>query len=148
MPVREIQGATGKNCEGVELFQMKQKKTSVIVFLVGIAAVLSLTACSGKQPASEAAEVHLIRTTPITAQDSIASADVIYNETTAIPSQVVVPILMFHDVRTCEGGTWAISADHFRSTLIFLQENGYTPISFEQLIDFVDGVAGIPENLS
>lgn len=60
-------------------------------------------------------------------------------------SEVIVPILMFHDVRTYEGGTWSISADNFRKTLLFLLDNGYTPISFTQLVDFVDGVSEIPK---
>lgn len=60
-------------------------------------------------------------------------------------AEVKVPILMFHDVKTFEGGTWSISAENFRSTLEFLLENGYTPISFEQLVNYVDGVAEIPD---
>lgn len=63
------------------------------------------------------------------------------------PDEVKVPILMFHDVKTfeLEGGTWSISAENFRSTLEFLLENGYTPISFEELVNYVDGVSDIPD---
>lgn len=62
------------------------------------------------------------------------------------PPEVMLPILMFHDVRIGEGGTWSISADNFRETLVFLLDNGYTPISLEQVIDYVDGKSGIPKN--
>lgn len=65
--------------------------------------------------------------------------------TETYPTEVTVPILMFHDVKTCEGGTWSISAEHFRSTLGLLLSNGYTPISFEQLVNYADGLCGIPE---
>lgn len=63
------------------------------------------------------------------------------------PAEVNVPILMFHDVKTfeVEGGTWSISAENFRGTLEFLLENGYTPISFEELVNYVDGEAEIPD---
>ncbi len=62
-----------------------------------------------------------------------------------IRSEVKVPILMFHDVKTYEGGTWSISADNFRNTLCFLLDNGYTPISFQHLVDYCDGKSDIPE---
>lgn len=61
------------------------------------------------------------------------------------PPRVMVPILMFHDVKTVEGGDWSISAEKFRSVLEFLRNNGYTPISFRKLADYVDGLCGIPE---
>ncbi|MBE6631380.1 MAG: hypothetical protein E7623_01625 [Ruminococcaceae bacterium] len=61
------------------------------------------------------------------------------------PKEVEVPILMFHDVRSFEGGTWCISEENFRSVLEFLLEEGYTPVSFKELIDYVDKKATIPE---
>lgn len=63
----------------------------------------------------------------------------------AEPASVMVPILMFHDVKTYAGGTWSISADNFRKRMEFLLENGYTPVAFEQLVDYVDGVVTLPE---
>lgn len=58
---------------------------------------------------------------------------------------VNVPILMFHDVKTYSGGTWSMSADNFRKTVEFLIKNGYTPISFRQLVDYCDEKCEIPE---
>jgi len=81
--------------------------------------------------------MHLLRVLPGTMHSETEEAD--------IPQQVMVPILMFHDVKTQEGGTWSISADNFRRTLCFLLENGYTPISFTQLVDYVDGISDIPQ---
>lgn len=78
--------------------------------------------------------------------NSHASDDGFISDETNNPSCVTVPILMFHDVKTYEGGTWSISAENFRNTLVFLAENGYTPISFGQLINYADGLSGIPEN--
>lgn len=72
-----------------------------------------------------------------------SNEEAVWNEMTD-PSDVIVPILMFHDVKTYEGGMWSMSAGNFRKTLGFLVEKGYTPISFEQLVDYVDGIAGLP----
>lgn len=63
----------------------------------------------------------------------------------AVEDAVTVPILMFHDVKTVDGGTWSVSADKFRKTLVLLLDNGYTPVSFERLVDYVDGVGDIPQ---
>ena len=67
-----------------------------------------------------------------------------WDETTD-PPEAVVPVLMFHDVKSYAGGTWSMSADNFRATLVFLKDSGYTPVSFEQLAAYVDGSAGLPE---
>ena len=72
--------------------------------------------------------------------DEIAEPDI----PEALPS-VTVPVLMFHDVKTTEGGEWSMSGDNFRKTLQFLKDNGYTPISFDRLVDYVDGKTDIPE---
>ncbi len=61
------------------------------------------------------------------------------------PEGVTVPILMFHEVRQVEGGTWAISEENFRGTLELLLENGYTPVTFESLVDYADGKGSLPE---
>ena len=67
-------------------------------------------------------------------------------ESTASESDsVMVPILMFHDVKTYPGGSWSISAENFRKRMEFLLENGYTPVTFEQLMGYVDGAASLPE---
>ncbi len=66
------------------------------------------------------------------------------NKPEDIPSEVMVPVLMFHDVKSVPGGTWSMSAENFRNTIIFLKENGYTPVSFDELIDYVDGKGSIP----
>ncbi len=58
---------------------------------------------------------------------------------------VTVPILMFHDVKTVAGGEWSMSADNFRNTLQFLKDNGYTIVSFDSLVDYVDKKSDIPE---
>ncbi len=62
----------------------------------------------------------------------------------ASPTAVTVPILMFHDVKTTEGGTWSMSAENFRNTLLFLLDCGYTPVFLDDLVNFVDGTAPLP----
>lgn len=61
------------------------------------------------------------------------------------PAAVTVPVLMFHDVKNSEGGTWSISIDNFRKTLLFLSDNGYTPIFFDDLVNYMDGTADLPD---
>ncbi len=56
-----------------------------------------------------------------------------------------IPILMFHDVKDTEGGTWSISVEHFRSILLYVIQNDYTPVFFEDLVNFVDGKSELPE---
>ena len=60
-------------------------------------------------------------------------------------TEVTVPILMFHHIQNSSGGTWTITGDNFRSTLEFILEQGFTPISFNRLIGFVDGAADLPD---
>jgi len=60
------------------------------------------------------------------------------------PEAVTVPILMFHDLKTCEGGTWSISEEKFRDILQYLLDNGYTPVFLEDLVKFMDGEAALP----
>lgn len=73
-----------------------------------------------------------------------ADTQAVWDESTS-PDSVVVPILMFHNIKSSVGGTWEISADNFKNDILLLLNSGYTPISFEQLIAYVDGEAGLPE---
>ncbi len=66
-----------------------------------------------------------------------------WDESTS-PDSAVVPILMFHNIKSSPGGTWEISADNFKNCVTLLIDSGYTPISFEQLTAYVDGTAGLP----
>ncbi len=60
------------------------------------------------------------------------------------PAETTVPILMFHDIKTSEGGVWSISAENFRNTLVFLLDNGYTPIFFNELVNYVENGTDLP----
>ncbi|MBR4949393.1 MAG: polysaccharide deacetylase family protein [Clostridia bacterium] len=81
----------------------------------------------------------------IVSNEDIENPPIVSKEDVDNSSQVMVPILMFHDVRTIEGGEWSMSSANFRKTLVFLLENGYTPISLQQLVDYVDDKSKIPE---
>ncbi len=61
------------------------------------------------------------------------------------PAEVTVPILMFHDIKSYAGGPWSMSAENFEKTLVFLLEEGYTPIFFDELADYAAGVRDLPE---
>lgn len=59
---------------------------------------------------------------------------------------IVVPILMYHDIRTSNLGKYAISAQEFESDLKYLKENDYTTITMTQLINYVYYNEPLPEN--
>lgn len=61
------------------------------------------------------------------------------------PKSVVVPILMFHDIKKIPGGTWSMADYNFRDTMEFILDEGYTPVTFRQLVSFVDGCGELPE---
>ncbi|MBQ9133078.1 MAG: polysaccharide deacetylase family protein, partial [Clostridia bacterium] len=90
-------------------------------------------------------------TMPVTTEivtDKLAGAvpvTTVLQTTESVPDSVMVPILMFHDVKTYAGGTWSMSADNFRKRMEFLLDNGYTPVTFEQLADYADGAASLPK---
>lgn len=130
------------------------KKTPTLILVV-FAVMLALVSCARQNSISSDVTIDLTDTPSLITEDANTENDLNVNETkddlvvggnASSPSEVIVPILMFHDVKTYEGGTWSMSADNFRGTLEFLLAKGYTPISFELLVDFVDEMSGIPEN--
>lgn len=77
---------------------------------------------------------------------SVGCSSVANEDSATLPtSSVKVPILMFHDVKTYEGGAWSISADNFRGIMEFILECGFTPVSFDSLTDYVDCKSTLPE---
>ncbi len=62
-----------------------------------------------------------------------------------VPKEVRVPVLMFHDVKIREGGDWSISTEGFKRIITTAVENGFTPISFDTLMEYADGNGAIPE---
>ena len=91
-------------------------------------------------------------TTSVTTEETVTSESTtavpvttVLQTTESVPDSVMVPILMFHDVKTYAGGTWSMSADNFRKRMKFLLDNGYTPVTFAQLADYADGAASLPE---
>ncbi len=60
---------------------------------------------------------------------------------------VDLPVLMYHSFLKDpdRAGKFVISPDVFRSDMAYLKENGYTSISLAALINFVDGIAALPE---
>jgi len=64
------------------------------------------------------------------------------------PSEQAVLILMYHDIRENpveEDNPWAISQDVFRRQMQTLRDEGYTVVTFDDLIAFVDGGRRLPE---
>ncbi len=56
----------------------------------------------------------------------------------------VVPVLMMHDMND-SGDTWSISEDGFRRIVGLLDKNGFTPVSVDDLVSFVERNGTLPE---
>lgn len=55
----------------------------------------------------------------------------------ALGDQAIVPIIMYHALEDTPDNKWEITAADFESDLKYLQENGYTAVFMQDLIDFV-----------
>jgi peptidoglycan/xylan/chitin deacetylase (PgdA/CDA1 family) len=58
---------------------------------------------------------------------------------------VNVPILMYHEVKYTKLGKDAISPWELESDLVYLRDNGYTPVTVGTLIDYVTGDGELPD---
>ena len=58
---------------------------------------------------------------------------------------VNVPILMYHHMDDVGGTDTVISVDGFRRQMDVLRENGYEPVSFDELIAYVNEDGALPE---
>ncbi len=55
-----------------------------------------------------------------------------------------VPIIMYHDIRTTSDAATVVTVECFRRNMRLLSENGYTPISFSDMISFAEGKTLLP----
>lgn len=60
---------------------------------------------------------------------------------------VELPILMYHSLtdKAQKINTYTVSASAFESDLKFIKDNGYTAVTLNQVIDFVDGKSDMPD---
>ena len=58
--------------------------------------------------------------------------------------EVVLPILMYHDVRWEDPGKDAVTPEELRADLLWLREQGYRAVTMAQAIAFVDGGTPLP----
>ena len=70
------------------------------------------------------------------------------NASPAVPESKEVIVLMYHDVRDepVYGNSAIISTEAFRTQMEALQEAGFTAVTFDDLIAFVDHGTALPEN--
>ncbi len=57
----------------------------------------------------------------------------------------VVPVLMMHDMND-SGDTWSISEEDFRRIVGLLLKHGFTPVSVDDLVSFVEEDGTLPDN--
>ena len=74
------------------------------------------------------------------------------NETKMPPTQQVtmvhpsgVPVLMYHKIGDDKDNDAVIREDLFREQMKFLKDNGYNPLTMDQLYDYVVNGAAVPE---
>ncbi|WP_349948731.1 polysaccharide deacetylase family protein [Lacrimispora sp. BS-2] len=71
----------------------------------------------------------------------------IHTVTSAQPTDgILVPIIMYHQVKNSGFGNDVISPDEFESDLKYLKENNYNTITMTQLIDYVHDKKELPQN--
>ena len=58
-----------------------------------------------------------------------------------------IPVLMYHKVGDDKDNDAVIREDLFREQMKFLKDNGYNPLTMDQLYDYVVNGAAVPENL-
>lgn len=61
-------------------------------------------------------------------------------------TKIIVPILMYHEVKPYKTGKDVITPYEIESDLNYLKSNGYTTITMTDLIDSADGKVKLPEN--
>ena len=62
----------------------------------------------------------------------------------AAEETVVLPILMYHDVSFDHPGKDVVTPEELRSDLLWLREEGYTPVTMAQVIACADGISPLP----
>lgn len=72
---------------------------------------------------------------------------IIINAVSIKSESIPIPIIMYHSILKDENylGDYVISPDEFEKDLIYLKENGYTAIGITELLNYVNGVADLPE---
>jgi len=58
---------------------------------------------------------------------------------------VYLPIVMYHSVQPNESGTYTVSTANFEKDLQYFKNLGYTTVSAQQVIDYVDNNAPLPD---
>ncbi len=82
-----------------------------------------------------------------TAENVSEHAEAVLNEANVISedTSVNVPILMYHHITPEPSGGVAVSTAKFEEQIRSLSEAGYTAVSYEQLMSYVDSGTALPE---
>jgi peptidoglycan/xylan/chitin deacetylase (PgdA/CDA1 family) len=57
---------------------------------------------------------------------------------------VTLPGVMYHEINLTKLGKDVISPRDFENDLLYLRDQGYTAITVRELLDYYDGIAGLP----
>lgn len=60
------------------------------------------------------------------------------------PDEVALPVLMYHGVLKSRSGTYIVSPAQLENDFKAIKDAGYTAVTVEQIVNYVDGVANLP----
>lgn len=68
-------------------------------------------------------------------------------EASGVPEGIELPIFMYHHIlkESARQNNYTISPEEFRGDLLYLKEQGYTPIVIQDLMDYVNGYKPLPQ---
>ena len=58
---------------------------------------------------------------------------------------VDVPVLMYHSIGYTENNSYVVTPEKFKHQMELLKENGYTTVTFDELVNYVETGAKLPE---
>lgn len=82
------------------------------------------------------------KTTPVISESDVKTTAVAEQATSDTRAEVAIPILMYHHIRNYNdpsdqiGTNLSVPPENFKAQIDYLKNNGYTTITFQQLLDF------------
>ncbi len=124
--------------------------TMCVLLTFGIITVIFLGQSSIKAKASSnkinnSSKIVPIETKDITKEDSQEKDKSRFDGIKLTDADIGVPILCYHSISESKDNELLLSPEKFKSQLKYLKDNGYTPITMDELYNFLKNNKSIPE---
>jgi peptidoglycan/xylan/chitin deacetylase (PgdA/CDA1 family) len=121
-----------------------------VLLTFGIITVIFLGQSSIKAKASSnkinnSSKIVPIETKDITKEDSQEKDKSRFDGIKLTDADIGVPILCYHSISESKDNELLLSPEKFKSQLKYLKDNGYTPITMDELYNFLKNNKSIPE---